>query len=153
MSEDTATANAGINTSDAKNTQTTAETKSTDRNNDQFRVQVKPQYLYTERPPILFQPKPVEPTTAGETLFNSINETNGKSKKRGQNKKRPRDAKISSDQKACLSVIRGEECPFQNCKFNHDLKEMLANRVEDLTEGEKGVEWLRGECPNWKLKG
>jgi hypothetical protein len=33
------------------------------------------------------------------------------------------------------------------------LKEMLANREVDLSEGEKGVEWLKGECPFWKKNG
>jgi len=52
-----------------------------------------------------------------------------------------------------LAIIRGETCPFENCKYNHDLKEMMANRQLDLCEGEGGVEWLKGECPNWKLMG
>lgn len=118
-----------------------------DRNNkDQFRVQVQSQYLTSVRPSIL---APFEPKT--DTPEDS-NKNSSKNKKRGQNKKRPRDTKISTDQKTCLQIIKGESCPFENCKYNHDLKEMMANRLPDLCE-EEGVEWLRGECPNWKLRG
>ena len=133
------------NSQDSKNVTTTS-----DRNNkDQFRVQVQSQYLVSERPSIL---APIEPKPPKDTSVEDIR-GNKKGKKRGQNKKRPRDAKISSAHKACLQVIKGEECPFENCKYNHDLKEMMANRVDDLCDGDGGVEWLRGECPNWKLRG
>ncbi|KAL7487294.1 hypothetical protein ACHAW6_012886 [Cyclotella cf. meneghiniana] len=127
------------------------QTISIDRHNDQFRVQVKPEFLVQERPAVLAQPNNNSETKSENKK--DENRSNKHPKNRGQNKKRPRDAKISCNQKACLQVIRGETCPFDNCKYNHDLKEMLANRIDDLSEGEKGVEWLRGECPNWKLKG
>jgi hypothetical protein len=119
----------------SNDTNTTSQQKQ-----DPYRVQVLSQYLVNERPPIL---SPIIPKT--ETPKEDA-------KKRGQNKKRPRDAKIAASQKACLQIIRGEDCPFANCKYSHDLKEMLANRPGDLCEGE-GLEWLRGECPNWKLRG
>lgn len=121
---------------------------------DPFRVQVKSEYLVTERPSILapIPEKSVDTTTTSTHETNTNNNSKGK-KKRGQNKKRPRDARISTSDKACLAIIRGETCPFENCKYNHDLKEMMANRQLDLCEGEEGVEWLAGECPNWKLMG
>ena len=124
-------------------------TKSTDTHNkDQFRVQVQSQYLVDERPSIL---SPIAPIP--DSSIKHDNKDGNKSKKnRGQNKKRPRDAKINCSQKACLQIIKGETCSFENCKYNHDLKEMMANRAVDLSE-EEGLQWLQGECPNWKLRG
>jgi hypothetical protein len=159
MSEDTTTPPAAANSNSSKqddsNSKSTNESTSKDASNrDQFRVQVKPQYLVSERPSILapIEPKPDKDTASSSNSNNDNGGKNNKGKKRGQNKKRPRDTKISSAQKACLQVIKGESCPFENCKYNHDLKEMLANRLPDLCE-EEGVDWLRGECPNWKLNG
>lgn len=148
MNEDTtpSTAPAEPNSNGSNKPESNSTNISNDRNNkDQFRVQVQSQYLPSERPSILSpfeQPKPEPQDT----------DKNKKGKKRGQNKKRPRDTKISTDQKACLQIIKGEACPFENCKYNHDLKEMMANRLPDLCD-EEGVEWLKGECPNWKLSG
>mmetsp|Transcript_14560 Transcript_14560/g.23842 ORF Transcript_14560/g.23842 Transcript_14560/m.23842 type:complete len:639 (-) Transcript_14560:134-2050(-) len=117
---------------------------------DSFTVQVKSEFLLDERPSCLVQ----EPEDNG-----GDNETSTDDRKpsRGQNKKRPRDSKIADADKACLAVVRGEPCPFEKsgkgCRYNHDLKEMLANRPEDISEGEEGADWLKDECPFWKKNG
>ncbi|KAL9189503.1 hypothetical protein ACHAXT_009178 [Thalassiosira profunda] len=116
-----------------------------------YAVKVKSQFVLAERPACLAPPRDAPPPS----------DSNGQSKRskhrRGQNKKRPRDAKIAFAEKACLAAVRGLPCPFQDtergCRYNHDVKAMLADRPADLTEGEGGAEWLRGECPLWKLKG
>ena len=138
-----------------------------------FIVRVKSEYVLSERPPCLSPPQetpPVEPaevfpdTTTDSGTNNSNtgrkNDGHGTSKNRktrGQNVKRPRDSKIEFGDKACLAVVRGEPCPFlqsaKGCRYNHDLKEMLANRPPDLSEGEGGAEWLKDECPFWKSRG
>lgn len=62
----------------------------------------------------------------------NINNSNKKKNRRGKNKKRPRDTVISYGDKMCQSVVCGEACPFvltdKGCKYNHDIKEMLATR-------------------------
>jgi len=133
-------------------------------------VQVKSEYVLSERPPCLAPPQetpPVAAAAAGEAIPNSTSTTdlgngntngrNNKNKTRGQNTKRPRDSKIDFGDKACLAVVRGEVCPFlqtaKGCRYNHDLKELLANRPADLNEGEGGAEWLKNECPFWKSRG
>lgn len=132
-------------------------------------VQVKSEYVLSERPPCLAPPQETPPVAAaaGEAIPNSTSTTdlgngntngrNNKNKTRGQNTKRPRDSKIDFGDKACLAVVRGEVCPFlqtaKGCRYNHDLKELLANRPADLNEGEGGAEWLKNECPFWKSRG
>ena len=133
-----------------------------------FIVRVKSEYVLSERPPCLSplqeqEPPPVKPS---EVLTDNANNTGQNNdghgvtknrKTRGQNTKRPRDSKIEFGDKACLAVVRGEPCPFlqsaKGCRYNHDLKEMLANRPLDLNEGEGGAEWLKNECPFWKSRG
>ena len=128
----------------------TAERKPS--SHDSFTVQVKSEFLLDGRPSCLVQEQP----------SSSSSDDNGTSKddrkpNRGQNKKRPRDSKIADADKACLAVVRGESCPFEKsdkgCRYNHDLKEMLANRPPDISEGEGGAAWLKDECPFWKQNG
>lgn len=130
-------------------------------------VQVKSEYVLSERAPCLSPPQenpPVTAVTVNEEATPDTGRNNdgrgptkNKNKNRGQNTKRPRDSKIEFGDKACLAVVRGEPCPFlqtpKGCRYNHDLKEMLANRPADLNEGEDGAEWLKGECPFWKSRG
>lgn len=119
---------------------------------DPYAVKVKSQYVLSERPSCLAPP--VEPPPRSDSNNNNGNNGN-KSKRsknnRGQNKKRPRDAKVAYAEKACLAVVRGEVCPFINsergCRYNHDLKEMLANRPPDICDGEDGASWLKDGCP------
>ncbi len=149
----------------ASETKPSAETTSgADRNGsgnnkaDDFAVKVKPEFVLTERSPILTPDKPVNAVTPvssdnGSGSGNGNDRRNNKKSRRGQNKKRPRDAKIAQEDKVCLAVVRGEECPFgaEKCKYNHDLKEILANRPEDI-DGIDG--YLKEEgCPAWRLRG
>ncbi|KAL7534000.1 hypothetical protein ACHAWF_004692 [Thalassiosira exigua] len=135
-----------------------------------YAIQVKPEYVLSERPACLAPPPPPTPAPPPPDALAGDGDRSGsrggggggrgskRSKNnRGQNKKRPRDAKIADAEKACLAVVRGRPCPFEQgerrCRYNHDLKEMLANRPPDLGEGEGGVEWLKDGCPFWKMNG
>ena len=92
------------------------------RRDDQHAVRVKPEYVLPEeedRPP-----PPPTPTTDGgngegggrdddrRNDNDGDGDDGGKKKNRGMNKKRPRDVKIDYGEKACLSVVRGQPCPF-----------------------------------------
>ncbi|KAL7538528.1 hypothetical protein ACHAXR_008618 [Thalassiosira sp. AJA248-18] len=129
-----------------------------------YAIKVKSEFVLSERPSCLTPPEP--PTAAADEgnkddRNDNDGDNNQKSKRsknnRGQNKKRPRDSKIAYAEKACLAVVRGESCPFQKsergCRYNHDLKEMMANRPPDITEGEGGAAWLKDGCPFWNIKG
>ena len=128
---------------------------------------VKSEYILSERPSCLAAlpkeegsrpPNTTNDNTGDDRDNNNNNKNNKSKKKRGQNKKRPRDTKISFADKVCLAVVRGEPCPFQNsergCRYNHDLKEILANRPIDISEGDGGAVWLKEEgCPFYNNKG
>ena len=129
-------------------------------NDGAYAVKVKSQFVLDHRPACLAPPAD-PPREVAQQDESSTADNNNKSKRsknnRGQNKKRPRDTKVADAEKACLAVVRGQPCPFEKsergCRYNHDLKEMLANRSPDICEGEGGAEWLRGNCPFWNMKG
>ena len=95
----------------------------------------------------------------------NTNNNSKKKKNRGQNKKRPRDTYIAYGDKMCQSIVRGVACPFvltdKGCKYNHNIKEMLATRPLDLhvmdTDGSGGAAtWFHDDgvgCPNYSLYG
>ena len=123
---------------------------------------VKSEYILSERPSCLAAPPPVvEPTKPSDDSNNDKRDNNNESKRskknKGQNKKRPRDTRIAFGDKVCLTIVRGEPCPFLNtpkgCRYNHNLKEILANRPIDISDGEGGAVWLKGGCPFWNSKG
>jgi len=125
----------------------------------EYDVPIKSEYVVDNLPSCLVEEVDLpKPQCTKIVDNNDNNDTNKKGKKRrGQNKKRPRDAKVAFADKVCLAVVRGLPCPFlkteNGCKYNHDLKSMLASRPPDLWEGEGGVKFLQGECPYWKLRG
>ncbi len=132
----------------------TAATSTAERpSHDSFTVQVKSQFVLEERPSCLVHEQPSSSENGGEDGTSK----DDKKANRGQNKKRPRDSKISDTDKACLAVVRGESCPFEKsgkgCRYNHDLKEMLANRPVDISEGEGRADWLKDKCPFWNKNG
>ena len=127
---------------------------------DSYTVKVKSEFIVDERPSCLVQDCDsaiTQPSSTSEKVGGDNSSSNKKNNNRGQNKKRPRDSKISNADKACLAVVRGEPCPFEKsdkgCKYNHDLKEMLANRPADISDGDGGATWLKDECPFWKKNG
>ena len=99
-----------------------------------YSLKVKPEYILQERHPSLAPP----PLLVAEDA--------AAKKATGQNKKRPRDAHVPDEVKACLAMIRGDECKFVNCRYSHDIKDMLANRPDDIVEITTG-------CPRFKISG
>jgi tRNA-dihydrouridine synthase 3 len=114
----------------------------TDQNN-RYSLQVKSEFVLSERAPSLTPMEKVEDTRG---VKEDDRDRQGGKKKKGQNKKRPRDARQDDSEKICLSVIRGDKCPFgEGCKFSHDIKAYMATRPSDITEVEG--------CPNYNLHG
>lgn len=139
-----------------------------DRNNngeDKFSLKVKPEYVLTKRPECL-GPLPVDEQQQGQQEQQKVDDRDrsgdgnnndgdrresGKQKRnrkqRGQNKKRPRDARQDDSEKVCLSVLKGQACPYgEGCKFSHDLKAFMATRPTDISE-------VEGGCPNYRATG
>ena len=146
---------------------------------DQYAVQVKAEYILAT-PPNTTTAEAAAAEVAEKSHENGDNNrdtnshrdsnTNNNSKKkknRGQNKKRPRDTYIAYGDKMCQSIVRGVACPFvltdKGCKYNHNIKEMLATRPLDLhvmdTDGGGGggaATWFHDDgigCPNYTLYG
>ena len=102
---------------------------------DAHSLRVKPEFILQQRAECL---APL-PEAARE------NEDQGNNKKsRGRNKKRPRDFK--PENKLCSLALQGQECPYEQCKFSHDLKEAASTRPPDIVQVEDG-------CPNYNTKG
>lgn len=113
------------------------EKEKEDNNKKRFSVDIRPEFILSERCKSL------------PDLRECINvvpkeETEGKvKKKRGLNKKRPRDSKLDPVLKVCYKIIQNKPCTFKDCKYSHDLKSLLENRVEDIKEFK--------ECPIYNL--
>lgn len=125
---------------------------------EDFSLQVKQEYVLTERPACL-GPLPETHETNNNADSNVVdsrdaspnNHNNGKRnkrKQRGQNKKRPRDIRQDDGEKLCMAVMRGDACPMEGnpegktCRFSHDLESFMKTRPEDITE-------VEGGCPNF----
>ena len=144
-------------------TKTTANSNTDATNTGSLDLVVKSEFILSERPACLAAPPPVvEPTKPSDNSNNNDsrdnnNESKRSKKNKGQNKKRPRDNRIAFGDKVCLAIVRGQSCPFLNtpkgCRYNHNLKEILANRPIDISDGEGGAAWLKGGCPFWNMKG
>ena len=128
--------------------------KKTDQN-DIFSLKVKKDFVLDKRPPSLGD---LPPEAVPEDSANHNNNNNngggddrdrggGKKNRKKKNKKRPRDPRTPNSEKVCLSVLRGDKCPYgDTCKFSHDLQEYLKTRPEDLT-------FLEDGCPNFRETG
>jgi hypothetical protein len=138
------------------------------RDRDPHAVHVKSEYVASERPSCLAAPPPPPPPSSSSSSADKNDAGGGgggsgggkndrNNHRRGTNKKRPRDVRTNDIDRACQSIIRGETCPYQlssgGCKYNHDLKGMLANRPGDIHEGDDGATWLEGMCPSWIDRG
>ena len=118
--------------------------KKTDQN-DIFSLKVKRDYVLDKRPPALgdLPPEAVPVDNGG----GDDRDRGGKRNKKKKNKKRPRDPRTPNSEKVCLSVLRGDTCPYgDTCKFSHNLQEYLKTRPEDLT-------FLEDGCPNFRDTG
>lgn len=124
---------------------------------EKYSLKVKAEYVLSERSSVL-APIPLEsaPAAAADAQDkpnnvaggDSEHDKRGKKKKRGQNKKRPRDAKVADGDKLCFRVVAGEECPYgaEECRYSHDVKKALADRLPDITT-------VEGGCPAYNLTG
>ena len=157
--------------SETTTNKTTANSDTDTTNTGSLDLVVKSEYILSERPSCLAAPPPVEERTKPSGVSNNDNRDNNNNderdnnnndskrskKNKGQNKKRPRDNRIAFGDKVCLAIVRGQPCPFLNtpkgCRYNHNLKEILANRPIDIRDGEGGAAWLKGGCPFWNMKG
>jgi tRNA-dihydrouridine synthase 3 len=102
---------------------------------DAHSLRVKPEFILQQRAECLS----ALPEVARE------NEEQGNTKKsRGRNKKRPRDFK--PENKLCSFALQAQECPYEDCKFSHDLKEAASTRPPDIVQVQDG-------CPNYNVKG
>jgi tRNA-dihydrouridine synthase 3 len=152
MSEATDQAPTSANMGEAADqapTSATSKERSDDRQNNQYSLQVKSEFVTPERPESL-GPLPPREDDNDEVRISGKERLSGKQrKKRGRNKKRPRDARQDNSEKICMSVIRGIECPFgeKACKYSHDMVAYMATRSSDIKEFDDGM------CPVFKSQG
>jgi tRNA-dihydrouridine synthase 3 len=97
--------------------------------NEKHSLHLKKEYVLASRavslPPLL----PLASAYGGDTA--EASSKNNKNQK--NNRKRSRTERVKDSQKACLAIVRGESCPFgSSCRYEHDLKKMLADRLEDI---------------------
>ena len=112
-------------------------------------LKVKSEYILDKPHSILspVQRTPIQPET-DLSLLNNPQKANRHKKNVKAMHKRTRDEQGFDVGKACRAIILGKECPYgEKCRYNHDMKEILANREDDITEL-KDV-----GCPVFNLKG
>ena len=113
---------------------------------------LKPGHILTERHPSL-APLPPQTSDSRDGRGNG----NGKQKqKKNRHKKNVKNSfkrgreQTLSDMKVCKSLMVGEPCAFgKDCKYSHDMKEMLSIREEDIQEVQGGCPRFHqfGNCP------
>ena len=86
-----------------------------------FSLRVKKDYILDQRPPSLGD-LPPEAVSEDSVNRGDDRDRNNKKNKRKNNKKRPRDSRTPNSEKVCLSVVRGDTCPYgETCRFSHNL--------------------------------
>ena len=115
---------------------------------------LKPGHILTERHPSL-APLPPQTSDSRDGRGNG----NGKQKQKQKKNRHKKNVKNSfkrgreqtlSDMKVCKSLMVGEPCAFgKDCKYSHDMKEMLSIREEDIQEVQGGCPRFHqfGNCP------
>ena len=116
-------------------------------------VQLKAEYILDCRPSCWASiPDGIPNPTADSNSNDRESDRSGgkgkrRKKKKGQNKKRARDEKIDDGVKLCRAVVEGKECTFgERCRYSHDVKAALADRLPDIAE-------VEGGCPVYNLSG
>ena len=117
---------------------------------------LKPGHILTERHPSL-APLPPQTSDSRDGRGNGNGNGNGKQKqKKNRHKKNVKNSfkrgreQTLSDMKVCKSLMVGEPCAFgKDCKYSHDMKEMLSIREEDIQEVQGGCPRFHqfGNCP------
>ena len=117
---------------------------------------LKPGHILNERHPSL-APLPPQTSDSRDGRGNGNGNGNGKQKqKKNRHKKNVKNSfkrgreQTLSDMKVCKSLMVGEPCAFgKDCKYSHDMKEMLSIREEDIQEVQGGCPRFHqfGNCP------
>ena len=127
------------------------------QNDDGYSLVLKPQYILSSTHSVMTPASDTRDDNNRSTSNNNNNNNENnephpnQKQKPNRHKKNKRELKkrsreMNQHQNVCKSAISGKECPFgDSCKFTHDLKEMLANRVDDIKEIDS--------CPHYDLKG
>ncbi len=149
--------NEGID--DNKNVESSAP-NNCHKNEDENPLVLKSQYVLSSYHPVmtpLVDPRDNNNSNTTTSNHNNNNTNNtdhhpNQKQKENRHKKNKRELKKRSRendlsiQKVCKTFLQGKECPYgEDCKFSHDLKELLALRKEDIKE--------IGSCPHFDLKG
>lgn len=107
------------------------------RDESQYSLDVKAEYVLDRRPPSL--PAIREEYQVGASSSNQ----------QQHKKKRPRDARASDSTKLCPKIVRGIDCTYgDSCRFSHDIKVALADRPADIT-----AEAFPNGCPIYETFG
>jgi len=102
--------------------------------------QIQTEYVSPALKESLEQDSKAEFTEAKDNNDAESTEVNGeppnkKAKLRGRNKQRPNNKNIKEKDRMCPSVKEDRDCKFgENCKFNHDKEDFMANKKPDLGE-------------------
>eukprot|EP00557_Chaetoceros_sp_GSL56_P012320 CAMPEP_0176477360 /NCGR_PEP_ID=MMETSP0200_2-20121128/579_1 /TAXON_ID=947934 /ORGANISM="Chaetoceros sp., Strain GSL56" /LENGTH=693 /DNA_ID=CAMNT_0017873161 /DNA_START=267 /DNA_END=2348 /DNA_ORIENTATION=- len=137
-------------------TSTTCNTTNNNNNNNHatsklLDVILKPKYVLDAPHPCLaptIAPSSTEATTTSSNTTTTTNhqKTNRHKQNVKNSQKRSRETTLS-DLKMCKQLMVGNQCPFgDNCKYSHDIKELLSMRQDDIP----GV---KGGCPHYRIHG
>jgi hypothetical protein len=100
-------------------------------------LKVKSEYILDKAHSILSPVQRAPPPDEKDlsALNNPQKENRHKKNVRAMHKRKKRDMQGNDVEKACRSIILGKECPYgDKCRYNHDIKEIIANREDDIAE-------------------
>lgn len=124
----------------------TAEPPQQHKHEDEDPLKVKSEFILSSLHPTLtplIERRSDDRGTTNDT--NNKEKGNRHRKNKRELKKRSRE-QHNNQSNVCKAFLSGKGCPYgDNCKYSHDLKEILSNREEDIKE--------IGSCPHYDLKG
>ena len=125
------------------------------RHEDENPLVLQSKYILSDYHPImtpLIDPRSNNNNNINKKSTKTEDNTNNNKQKENRHKKNKRELKKRSREnddtikKICKTFLMGKVCPYGNdCKYTHDLKEILNTREEDIKE--------IGKCPHFELKG
>ena len=102
----------------------------------EYHLKVKSEYVLSEPHSVLSPIQRAPPPTEKEiaAMKNPQKENRHKKNVKAMHK-RNRDEHGNDIGKACRATVLGKPCPYgDKCRYNHDMKEILANRENDIAE-------------------